>query len=55
MQILTDVGYWRSLARHLARRDSLDTTIRAVAGLLSDHQHTDRRKPTAALTAGPAM
>jgi hypothetical protein len=45
---------WRSLTRHLGRRDTLDATIRAVAGLLSDHQHTDRRKPIAALTAGPA-
>ncbi|WP_238450155.1 transposase [Micromonospora sp. 4G55] len=42
---------WRSLTRHLGRRDSLDTTIRAVAGLLSDHQHTDRGKPIAAITA----
>lgn len=46
---------WRSLTRHLGRRDSLDTTIRAVAGLLSDHQHTDRGKPIAAITAGPAV
>jgi hypothetical protein len=45
---------WRSLARHLGRRDNIDPTIRAVAGLLSDHQHTDRRRPIAALTAGPA-
>ena len=31
---------WRTLARHLGRRDTLNDTIRAVAGLLSDHQHT---------------
>jgi hypothetical protein len=44
---------WRSLARHLGRREILDDTVRAVAGLLSDHQHTDRpqRTPIAALTA----
>ncbi|MER7894311.1 hypothetical protein ABTX15_31345 [Micromonospora sp. NPDC094482] len=46
---------WRSLTRHLGRRDNLDTTIRAVAGLLSDHQHIDRGKPIAAITAAPAM
>ncbi|WP_352231685.1 transposase family protein [Actinokineospora sp. NBRC 105648] len=37
---------WRSLARHLVRRTTFDHTIRAVAGLLSDHQHRDRRQPT---------
>ncbi len=43
---------WRSLARHLGRREILDDTVRAVAGLLSDQQHTDRcrRQPVAALT-----
>nr|AGS49562.1 mobile element protein [uncultured bacterium esnapd9] len=49
---------WRSLTRHLGRRETLHDTIRAVAGLLSDHQHTDRGKPIApiaALSAGPAM
>lgn len=45
---------WRSLTRHLARRDSLDPTVRAVAGLLSDHQHTNRSRPIAALTAHTA-
>jgi hypothetical protein len=45
---------WRSLARHLGRREVLDDSIRAIAGLLSDHQHTDRvsHRPVAALTAG---
>lgn len=32
---------WRSLTRHHGRREHLDTTIRAVAGLLCDHQHHD--------------
>lgn len=43
---------WRSLARHLGRREILDDTVRAIAGLLSDQQHTDRRRrqPVAALT-----
>jgi hypothetical protein len=41
---------WRSLTRHLGRRDTLDDTVRAVAGLLSDHQHTQPpRQPLAAL------
>lgn len=45
---------WRSLSRHLGRRGILDDTIRAIAGLLSDHQHTDRDRPRpiAALPAG---
>ncbi|MEV6365245.1 transposase family protein [Nocardia asteroides] len=38
---------WRALARHLTRREGFDHTVRAVAGLLSDHQHTDRAQPTA--------
>ncbi|MGX7829848.1 transposase family protein [Actinokineospora sp. 24-640] len=38
---------WRSPARHLARRATFDHTVRAVAGLLSDHQHRDRIEPTA--------
>lgn len=44
---------WRGLARHLGRREILDDTIRAIAGLLSDHQHTDRfvRRPVAAIAA----
>jgi hypothetical protein len=46
---------WRSLARHLCRRDSVDPTIHAVAGLLSDHQHPDRGKPIATLTGSPAI
>ncbi|MFD9734959.1 transposase family protein [Umezawaea sp. NPDC059074] len=33
---------WRSLTRHLGRRESFADTVRAVAGLLSDHQHHDR-------------
>lgn len=44
---------WRALARHHGRRDTLDHTIRAVAGLLSDHQHaptlTRPTRPTPAL------
>ncbi|MBA8931332.1 hypothetical protein BC739_008579 [Kutzneria viridogrisea] len=35
---------WRSLARHLVRRDTFNHTVRAVAGLLSDHQHSDRAR-----------
>ncbi|WP_432420779.1 transposase [Nocardia farcinica] len=35
---------WRSLARHLTRRTNFDHTVRAVAGLLSDHQHIDRTR-----------
>ncbi len=46
---------WRSLARHLGRRETLHDTIRAVAGLLSDHQHIHRGAPIAAITTGPAM
>ncbi|TDD33612.1 transposase family protein [Saccharopolyspora elongata] len=44
---------WGSLARHLGCRESLDDTVRAIAGLLSDQQRIDRpqRKPVAALTA----
>jgi hypothetical protein len=44
---------WRSLARHFGRREILDDTVRAVAGLLCDHQHTERphHQPIAALTA----
>jgi hypothetical protein len=42
---------WRSLTRHLARRTILDDTVRAIAGLLSDHQHSlPQRQPVAALT-----
>lgn len=31
---------WKALTRHHGRRETLDDTIRAVAGLLSDHQRT---------------
>lgn len=31
---------WKVLARHHGRREHLDDTVRAVAGLLSDHQRT---------------
>lgn len=41
---------WRSLARHHTSRDTLDATIRAVAGLLSDHQANRARRPITALT-----
>ena len=42
---------WRSLTRHLGRRTILDDTVRAIAGLLSDHQHSlPQRQPVAALT-----
>ncbi|MGC4749131.1 transposase family protein [Micromonospora sp. DT201] len=33
---------WRILGRYHGRREHLDATIRAIAGLLSDHQHTNR-------------
>lgn len=33
---------WRILGRYHGRRESFDTSLRAIAGLLSDHQHTDR-------------
>ncbi|WP_308194768.1 transposase family protein [Micromonospora sp. R77] len=33
---------WRILGRYHGRRESFDTTMRTIAGLLSDHQHTDR-------------
>ncbi|WP_260868131.1 transposase family protein [Streptomyces sp. SLBN-134] len=32
---------WRSLARHLGRREHMSDTIQAVAGLLSHQQITD--------------
>ncbi|WP_229686959.1 transposase, partial [Longimycelium tulufanense] len=35
---------WRTLTRHLGRPAILEDTVRAVAGLLSDHQHTHRRR-----------
>ncbi|WP_247663052.1 transposase [Micromonospora sp. U21] len=48
---------WRILTRYHGRREHFDTTIRAIAGLLSDHQHTDRTenatKPLKALPAAP--
>ncbi|WP_243706288.1 transposase family protein [Micromonospora sp. KC721] len=37
---------WRILARYHGRREHFDATIRAIAGLLSDHQHTDRTEHT---------
>lgn len=41
---------WRSLTRHLGHRTILDDTIRAIAGLLSDHQHSQPTcQPVAAL------
>lgn len=40
---------WRILARYHGRREHFDTTIRAIASLLSDHQHTDRTE----ITTGP--
>jgi hypothetical protein len=44
---------WRSVTRHLGRREILDDTVRAVAGLLSDHPHTQpSRPPIAALPPG---
>lgn len=48
---------WRILCRYHGRRESFDTTIRAIAGLLSDHQHTGRSENTTrrrrALPAAP--
>lgn len=47
---------WRSLARHHGPRASFDEIVRAIAGVLSDHQHANRhdraRRPIAALPAG---
>ncbi|MFI2664818.1 transposase [Micromonospora carbonacea] len=37
---------WRILGRHHDRRESFDTTIRAIPGLLSNHQHTGRSENT---------
>ena len=49
---------WRALSRHLGRREVLDETIRAVAGLASSQQRATRpqRRPgePLALPAGPA-
>lgn len=42
---------WRALARHHGRRDTLGTTIRAIAGLASDHQRATRRTQQPALSA----
>lgn len=50
---ITHLNNRRSLVRHLGRRNTLDSTIRAAAVLLSDHQHTERPMPVAALTTGP--
>jgi DDE superfamily endonuclease/Helix-turn-helix of DDE superfamily endonuclease len=33
---------WRVLARHHGLRETLDATVRAVASLVSDHQHSTR-------------
>jgi len=48
---------WRILGRYHGRREHLDATIRAIAGLLSDHQHTDRTenatRPLKAVRATP--
>ncbi|MFE9974443.1 transposase family protein [Streptomyces hirsutus] len=33
---------WRAPARHLGRREHLDDTVQAVAGLLSQQQNADR-------------
>ena len=52
---------WRALARHLGRREVLDETIRAVAGLASSQQRAtrpqQRRRPgePLALPAGPTV
>jgi DDE superfamily endonuclease len=44
---------WRALARHHGRREVLDSTVRAIAGLVSDHQRATRgNRP--ALTAASA-
>ncbi|MFY1597051.1 transposase family protein [Micromonospora sp. WMMD737] len=37
---------WRILARFHGRREHFDATVRAIAGLLSDHQHTTTQGPT---------
>ncbi|MEU4777352.1 transposase family protein [Micromonospora sp. NPDC023633] len=37
---------WRILARYHGRREHFDASIRAIAGPLSDHQHTDRTEHT---------
>ncbi|WP_280370157.1 transposase [Nocardia wallacei] len=36
---------WRSLSCHLPRRATFENTILAIAGLLSDFQHTIRPAP----------
>ncbi|MEU1281427.1 transposase family protein [Streptomyces sp. NPDC005805] len=33
---------WRALARHLGRREHMDDTVQAIAGLLSQQQTADR-------------
>ncbi|MFJ5064598.1 hypothetical protein ACIP96_34910 [Streptomyces nigra] len=33
---------WRALARHLGRREHMDDTVQAMAGLLSQQQTADR-------------
>lgn len=33
---------WRALARHLGRREHMDDTLQAIAGLLSQQQTADR-------------
>ncbi|MFG2590303.1 hypothetical protein [Streptomyces sp. NPDC048438] len=32
---------WRAFARHLGRRDHMDDTVQAIAGLLSHQQTMD--------------
>ncbi|MFC6019977.1 hypothetical protein ACFP2T_27750 [Plantactinospora solaniradicis] len=37
---------WRILGRYHGRHEHLETSIHAIAGLLSDHQHLDRNENT---------
>jgi hypothetical protein len=45
---------WRALARHHGRRDTIGPTIRAIAGLVSDHQRSTRPANRLALPAATA-
>ncbi len=49
---------WRALARHLSRREHLDTILRAVAGLVSSKERAPRpdrlRCPPRVLSVGAA-
>jgi DDE superfamily endonuclease/Helix-turn-helix of DDE superfamily endonuclease len=51
------VKNWRALGRHYGRREVIDETIRAAAGLASSQAHAHRcdqvHRPIAALPAGP--